>query len=280
MAAQPPSDYVQLKEGAEAEQVEYLAVAEDSYGYAEMVGNGKPPQHKRNFSETSSQGPSTFVPLHQRQPSHSSRHSSDNVRFDMPEYKNAASDDYSHKANGLIGGDTSINPTYGNLSPAPVTVQGSLTVDDLPPPPPAVSEENELPCYAGVHKAPAPPQQCPSTPLAVVSKKEKKADSVLYTQQSIVACSSNKSGGQSGGFSNSSSQDSTLLRAGVGEEVHQRRQFVRTLFCLLFVLFLMSAVSLGLCVYLLLNWPSSTGCSASCGAIDASDGSSIGKSWN
>lgn len=241
--------------------------------------------------------PNVFVPLHRRQASHtshSSRHSSENGRFDMPEYMNAARDENKPlSASGsyvsaapapvtvpdphfnLGGAATSMNPAYGNLPNGKVSAQGSLAVDDLPPPPPpTVTEENELPFYSGINKTHSLPRQGPPTPVTVVNKKEKKtADSVLYTQQSI---KSNGGGGHYHGGSSTTSQESTLISSD-HEDVHQRRQFVRTLFCVLFVLFIMSAVSLGLCVYLLLNWPSSD-CST-CPAAVQFGGSESGK-WS
>ncbi|XP_065192098.1 uncharacterized protein LOC135823178 [Sycon ciliatum] len=264
--AQPPSDYVQLKEGpvpTEAvDYVEYVPVGEDSHGYTEMIGKQKQQQlqqqqqQQQRYVKPSKPAENVFVPVHQRQASHSSKHSSENGRFDMPEYMNAASEEKLPLStttpvsdiltrNG-VGGTTSFNPTYGNL-PTGKTVQGSLQADDLPPPPPPnVSEDAELPFYSGVCKGPSP-QPSPDLPPAVVNKKEKRlADSVLYTQQSVPS---------KGHGSSLVSRESTTTTDS-SDEYHQRKQFVRTLFCALFVLFLMSAAAIGLCVYLLLSWPS------------------------
>lgn len=182
--------------------------------------------------------------------------------FESPQYMNAPLADeqevvYEEDLTDLLAKNDmpsqSENPTYSQAG------QCDLSTANLPPPPPAVTEDfQDTPTYAPITK--------PDTPTTKRPGSTKSAESVLYPRFTATHKS----------LSRKSYDDSTLPAHSRNSPEHaallkDNGSFVRTLLCLLFVLFLMCACSLAVSVYLLLNWPSDPKSTCKCSG-DLSEG--------
>ena len=266
------TDKVAIMERPPPQVTEGAAV--DEAGYMEMThSRSTSPHHsKHKTTSQSSQGsvdrylsePATglaqaIARSHQNQ----SRPRVGPEHYEPPQYMNATNcsaleepeviydEDISDllEKNNVPSQQQSVNPTYSqagaalgvtNLRAAPVDLR-----DNLPPPPPPVTDEPEMPTYAPVSKVePSPLKRGTST---------KSADSVLYPRVSMTR-SMSKKGYEDTPLHTYSPDHDTASKSKKSLQDH--------IVCILVLLLAMVLFSMGVSIYVLMNWPSKD---SSCG---------------